>query len=58
MYMKLSKNVSAKYYQEKKESLQKKQQYESYKNLSDEKKKQNLFEYRKKHYRMKKNVLL
>ena len=38
MYMKLSKNVSAKYYQEKKESLQKKQQYESYKNLSDEKK--------------------
>ena len=50
MYIKMSKNLSDKYYQENKERLQKKA-WEGYQNLSDDEK-QKLPEYRKKYYRI------
>ena len=69
----MSKSLSAKYYQENQERLQKKlakdikiflkkkekQQYgcERYKNLSEDVK-QKLVEFRKKYYRMRKNAIL
>ena len=71
----MSKNLSAKYYQENKEALQKKacernqnlskevkeknQQHsrECYENLSEDEN-NTLAEYRKKHYRMRRNALL
>ena len=64
----MSKKLSAKYYQENKERLQKKlgkdiktfskkkNGREGYKNLSEDQK-QKLVEYRKKYYRIRKNVL-
>ena len=73
MYVKMSKNLSAKYYQENKERLQKKahkryqnlykeeknQQYgcKRYKNLSEDEK-QKLAGYRKKYHRMRRNSSL
>ena len=70
-YIKTSKNISAKYYQESKERLQKeacesfqkrkekKRQYSTgrYENLSEDEK-QKLVEHRKKYYKMRKNALL
>ena len=65
----MSKSISARYYEENKESLpkelmkdtkkEKKQQYgrERYKNLSEDEK-QKLVEYNKRNCRMRKNVLL
>ena len=65
----MSKNSSAKYYQENKERLQKKFflkkkkknnssiGHERYKNLPEDEK-QKLFEYRKQYYKMRKNALL
>ena len=61
MYIKISKNLSAKYFQEHKERLQKKarEKYQSLSKEGNEKKRQNkLVEYRKKYYRMRKNTLL
>ena len=70
MYIKLSRNSSAEYYQENKERLQKKlikdskiflekkekNGCEHYKNLSEDEK-EKLGEYRKKYCRMRKNAL-
>ena len=55
----MSKNLSAKYYQEEKKlqkKVRKRYQRECYKKLS-EVEKQKLVEYRKKYYRMRKNAL-
>ena len=69
MYIKTSKTLSAKYYQEYKEQLQRKAR-ERYQNLSkvekgckrcknlSEDEKEKLVEYRKKNYRMRKNAFL
>ena len=69
MYIKTSKTLSAKYYQEYKEQLQRKA-CERYQNLSkvekgckrcknlSEDEKEKLVEYRKKNYRMRKNAFL
>ena len=77
IYIKMSKNLSAKYYQENKERLQKKKKKkkknqnfsieekakkrqngrECYKNLLEEQKRK-LVEYRKKYFRIRKNMAL
>ena len=73
MYIKMSKNLSVKYYQENKDYIKslwklskylwrtkrKKQQYgrEHYENRSEDER-QKLVEYRKKYYRMRKNAFL